>query len=82
MTPNVLAMTNNVRDGSPRGGRNVGESFGAALLAELEGKVGVVGAKLAHKVGLTPKTLRTILKCLHSGELARERWAATTSGAG
>jgi AraC family transcriptional regulator len=80
ITPIVLAMANDVRDGSP-GGRLVGESLGAALVAQLAGKVGVVGERLAHKVGLAPKTLRTILDCIHAdlcGDLSLRRLAGLT----
>jgi AraC family transcriptional regulator len=80
ITPIVLAMANDVRDGSP-GGRIVGESLGAALVAQLAGKVGMVGETLAHKVGLAPKTLRTILDCIHAdlcGDLSLRRLAGLT----
>jgi AraC family transcriptional regulator len=80
ITPIVLAMANDVRDGSP-GGRIVGESLGAALVAQLAGKVGVAGERLTHKVGLAPKTLRTVLDCIDAdlcGDLSLRRLAALT----
>jgi len=80
ITPIVLAMANDVRDGSP-GGRIVGESLGAALVAQLAGKVGAVGERLARKVGLAPKTLRTILDCIQAdlcGDLSLSRLAGLT----
>jgi AraC family transcriptional regulator len=80
ITQLVLAMANDVRDGSP-GGRIVGESLGAALVAQLATKVGVVGERLPHKVGLAPKTLRTILDCIQAdlcGDLSLRRLAGLT----